>query len=274
MIIMYLCTMLKNNRIYYLVFALIILVTTSCSEYQKLVKSSNYELKFEKAVEYYENEDYYKSQSLLEELRSIYRGTDKAEKISYYQAYCSYGLGEFSLAAYLFKDFARLYPSSEHTEEVEYLAAYCYYLISPEPSIEQTYTKAAIQEFQIFLEKYPNSEKRTEANELVDKLQYKLETKAFNNAYLFFNIGDYKAAITSLKLVLTDFPDTDYREEILFTVIKSSFLLAENSVEAKKKERYKHTIDAYFTFVDNFPKSDKIKEAERFYNNSLKIIEK
>lgn len=270
---MYLCKMFKNKKIYYIVFVLILVVSTSCSEYQKLIKSSDYELKFEKAVEYYENEDYYKSQSLLEELRSIYRGTDKAEKINYYQAYCSYGLGELSLAAYLFKDFARQYPSNEHVEEVEYLAAYCYYLISPEPSLEQTYTKAAIQEMQIFIEKYPESEKRAEAQELIDKLQYKLETKAFNNAYLFFNIGDYKAAITSMKLVLSDFPDTEYREEILFTIVKSSFLLAENSVESKKKERYKNTINAYLSFIDNFPESKKQKEAERYYNNSIKFIE-
>jgi outer membrane protein assembly factor BamD len=265
--------MLKNKNSYFLILLAIGLITTSCSDYQKLIKSSDYELKYEKAVEYYENEDYYKAQSLLEELRSIYRGTDKSELITYYTAYCSYGLGELSLAAYLFKDFANQYPSSEHTEEVEYLAAYCYYLISPDPSLEQTYTKAAISELQIFIEKYPESEKRSKAEELIDKLQLKLETKAYNNAYLFFNISDYKATITSMKLVLSDFPDTKYREDILFTIVKSSYLLAENSVNKKKKERYKNTIDAYFAFVDNFPESKKIKEAEKFYNNSLKFIE-
>ncbi len=270
---MYLCTMFNFKPTYFILVLTIVLLTSSCSEYQKLVKSSDYELKFTKAVEYYENEDYYKAQSLLEELRSIYRGTDKAEKINYYTAYCSYGLGELSLAAYLFKDFARQYPSSEHAEEVEYLAAYCYYLISPEASLEQTYTNAAISELQIFIEKYPESEKRTESEELIDKLQYKLETKAYNNAYLFFNIGDYKAAITSMKIVLSDYPDTEYRENILFTIVKSSYLLAENSIESKKKERYKSTIDAYFAFVDNYPESKKIKEAEKYYNNSLKFID-
>ncbi len=270
---MYLCKMFKTKLTYFFIALAIVLLTGSCSEYQKLVKSSDYELKFEKAVKYYENEDYYKAQSLLEELRSIYRGTDKAEKISYYTAYCSYGLGELSLAAYLFKDFARQYPSSEHTEEVEYLAAYCYYLISPESSLEQAYTKAAIAELQIFIEKYPESDKRTEANELIDKLQYKLETKAYNNAYLYYNIGDFKAAITSLKLVLSDYPDTDYREDILFTIVKASYSLAENSVVSKKGERYKNTIEAYFSFVDNYPESKKIKEAERYYNNSLKFID-
>ncbi|PLX09946.1 MAG: outer membrane protein assembly factor BamD [Marinilabiliales bacterium] len=270
---MYLCKMFKNKLTYFFLSLAVVLLAASCSDYQKLLKSTDYELKFEKAVEYYEKEDYYRSQSLLEELRSIYRGTEKAEKISYYTAYCSYGLGELSLAAYLFKDFAAQYPSSEHVEEVEFLAAYCYYLISPEESLEQAYTHAAIAELQIFIEKYPESEKRTEAEELIDKLQFKLETKAFNNAYLYFNIGDYKAAITSMKLVLADFPDTKYREDILFTIVKSSYMLAENSVIAKKKERYKNTIDAYFTFVDNFPESKNLKEAEKFYNNSLKYID-
>lgn len=270
---MYLCAMFKN-KITYLLLIPIILILSSCSDYQKLLKSSDYELKYEKAIEYYEDDDYYRSQSLFDELRSIYRGTDKSEKISYYSAYCSYGLGELALSAYLFKEFAKQYPSSEHTEEVEFLAAYCYYQISPESSLEQAYTKAAIAELQLFINKYPESEKRLEAEELIDKLQYKLETKAYNNAVLFFNIGDYKAAITSMKIVLTDYPDTEYREDILFTVVKSSYLLAENSIYTKQKERYKNTIDAYYTFVDKFPESKKVKEAEKFYSNSLKFIEK
>jgi outer membrane protein assembly factor BamD len=265
--------MFKMKLKYYTFLLLIVVITSSCSDYSKLVKSTDYELKFTKAVEYYEAEEYYKAQQLLEDLRGIYKGTDKAEKIAYYNAYCSYGMGELSLAAYLFKDFARLYPSSEHTEEVEYLAAYCYYLISPETSLEQTYSVAAIAELQMFVEKYPESEKRKEAEELIDKLQLKLETKAYNNAMLYFNIMDYKAATTALKNVLKDYPDTQYREEILFTILKASFLLAENSIYEKQYERYKAAIDEYYVFVDKFPTSKKIKEAEKIFTNSLKFIE-
>ena len=265
--------MFKNKIKYSLLFIPIALLIGSCSDYQKLIKSSDYELKFTKAVEYYEKEDYYRSQALLEDLKGIYRGTDKAEKITYYNAYCSYGLGELSLAAYLFKDFARVYPSSEHTEEVEYLAAYCYYQISPDPSLEQTYTIAAIAEMQYFIDKYPTSTKRIEAEELIDKLQQKLETKAFNNAMLFFNIMDYKAAITALKNVLYDYPDTTYREDIMFTIIKASYLLAENSIYSKQKERYKATVEEYYSFVDKFPESKRIKDAEKIYSNSVKFLD-
>lgn len=265
--------MFKNKIKYCFLVVGVVVLSASCSDYQKLVKSNDYDLKFTKAVEYYESEDYFKSQSLLEDLKGPTRGTDKAEKVMYYNAYCSYGLGELSLAAYLFKEFVRLYPSSIHAEEVEYLTAYCYYLISPESSLEQDYTSAAINELQYFVEKYPNSEKREGAEELIDKLQLKLETKAYNNAMLYFTIMDYKAAVTALKNVLKDYPDTQYREDIMFTILKSSYLLAENSIFSKQFERYKSTVDEYYSFVDKFPESKKIKEAEKIFTNSLKFIE-
>jgi outer membrane protein assembly factor BamD len=265
--------MFKNKIKYCFLIVGIVFVSASCSDYQKLVKSNDYELKFTKAVEYYEAEDYFKAQALLEDLRGPTRGTEKAEKVSYYNAYCSYGLGELSLAAYLFKDFVRVYPLSEHAEEVEYLAAYCYYLISPESSLEQDYTKAAINELQYFVEKYPLSDKRLGAEELIDKLQLKLETKAYNNAMLYFTIMDYKAAVSALKNVLKDYPDTQFREDIMFTILRSSYLLAENSINSKQFERYKSTIDEYYAFVDKFPESKKIKEAEKIFTNSLKFIE-
>lgn len=270
---MYLCKMFKKRFIYYTSIVFLLIIISSCSDYQKLLKSSDYELKYAKAVEYYEAEDYYRAQSLFDDLRSVYRGTDKSEKISYYNAYCSYGLGELSLSAYLFREFAKLYPASEHVEEVEYLAAYCYYLISPETSLEQTYTIAAISELQLFVDKYPNSEKRANAEELIDKLQSKLENKAYNNAMLYYTIMDYKAAITALKNVLKDFPDTKHREDIMFTILKSSFLFAENSIYSKQHERFEATIKEYYSFVDNYPNSKKIKEAEKIFTNSLKFIE-
>jgi outer membrane protein assembly factor BamD len=239
-----------------------------------LLKSSDYELKYNKAIEYYEKEDYNRSQDLLEELRTIYKGTEKSEKIAFYFANCAYGLGEYSLAAYLLKEFARQYPSGKHKEEALFTAAYCYYLIAPGPSLEQTYTELAISDFQLFVERFPDSEKRKEAEDIIDVLQKRLETKAYNNAILYFKIGDYKAANIALKNVMIDFPDTSYREEILFTLIKANFLLAENSVHEKRNERYKNTINSYYIFIDNFPNSKKIKEAEKYYSNSLKYIER
>ena len=256
----------------------------SCNGYKKLMKSSDYEKKYEKGLMYYERgentrnrkqagKDYSRAQSIFEELRTIFRGTEKAENVAYYYAKSTFEVDEYTLASYLFKDFVRQFPLSSRKEVALFYSAYCYYLLSPEIALDQSDTEIAIQELQYYIEKYPKSDKRAEVEKYIDELQNKLEQKAFNNAMLYFTISDYKAAIVALKNVTIDFPDTKHREEILFTIVKSSFLLAENSISSKQKERYKNTIDSYYIFIDNYPNSKKIKEAEKYYNNSLKFLE-
>ena len=251
-----------------------IVVASSCNNYKKLMKSNDYEKKYEKGMMYYEKKDHARAQPIFEELRTLFRGTEKGEKVALYYANCTFELGEYTLAAYLYRDFARQFPASKDKEKATFRVAYCYYLLSPELTLDQSDTETAVSELQYFLDKYPNSELRKDAEKYIDELRKKLETKAYRNAMLYHTIGDYKAAIVALKNVMLDFPDTQYREEILFTIVKSSYLLATNSIQSKQKERYKNTIDAYHIFIDNYPNSKKIKEAENFYNNSLKGIEK
>jgi outer membrane protein assembly factor BamD len=260
-----------------IIIIVLLVFVSACNNYKKLMKSTDYEKKYEKALAYFnrgKKNDYLRAQTLFEELRTIFKATDKAEHVVYYYAMSTYNVGEFTLAGYLFKDFGRQFPMSSRREECAFLSAYCYYLLSPLTSLEQTDTETAINSLQYFVEKYPQSEKRTEAEKYIDELSDKLEQKAFDNAMLYFTIGDYKAATVALKNVTIDHPNTKHREEILFTIVKSTFLLAENSVPAKRLERYKSTIDNYYIFIDNFPHSKRIKEAEKYFNNSQKFIEK
>nr|MBK9652583.1 hypothetical protein [Bacteroidota bacterium] len=57
----------------------------------------------------------------------------------------------------------------------------------------------------------------------MDELRLKLETKAFKNARLYYQIEDYKAAIISLNNVVKDYPYSAYKEECLFYT-KSSYI--------------------------------------------------
>ncbi|MCK5822498.1 MAG: outer membrane protein assembly factor BamD [Bacteroidales bacterium] len=263
--------MLKTSR-NIAVLILSILIFSACSEYQKILKSNDYELKLEKANEYYADEDYYRAQALYEELLSVYKGTDKAEKVYYYFTFCYYNQKDYILAGYHFKNFISTYPNSEFAEECDYLSAYCYYLVSPQSDLDQTNTYKAIDALQLFINKYPDSEKIANANKLIDELLLKLETKSFSNARLYFNLGEYKSSVIALKNTLKDYPDTQYREELLFLILQSNFLLAENSVETKKNERYQTTINEYYNLIDEYPNSKNIKDAEKIYNTSIKKI--
>lgn len=255
-------------------FITITFVLSACSNYQKILKSNDYDLKMKTAVELYEKKEYGKAFPLLEELISIFRATSKAEDIYYYYAYCNYHLDDLVSAAYHFQKFSKTYPNSKRAEETAFMAALCYYKGSPVYSLDQTNTYKAINELQLYLNTYPNNARVNECNELIDKLRAKLEKKDYETGLLFFNLMDYKAANVSLRNTLKNFPNTVYKEEIMLLIVKANYNLAENSIETKKKERYKQTIDAYINFIDKFADSKKVKEAESIYSSALNKYEK
>ena len=264
--------MLKIRNHILIVFLLFI--ASSCNEYNRLLKSTDLDKKYEMAIKYYEKEDYVKAITLFEELVSVYKGTNKAESIYFYYAYTNYNLGDYDLASFHFRTFAKTYPNSAHAEECAYMSAYCKYINSPSYSLDQTDTKSAIKEFQSFINQYPNSTRLAECNELVDKLRAKLERKSYELAKQYYYIGDYKSAIFAFHNTIKDFPETKYREELEFLIVKSNYLLAENSIDSKKAERVKVTIESYFKFVDSFPKSSYLRDVESIYDDVLKMKEK
>ena len=244
----------------------------SCSSYQKLLKSDDFDAKYQKAVEYYQDKDFFRASSLFQQVQNVYRGSEKAEKVDYYYAYCTYYQGDILMAAYYFDRFNKTYPLSQHSEECEFMAAYCLFEYSPSASLDQTYTNKAIDHFQLFLTHYPNSEKKDSVNHLIQHLSDKLQTKEYNDSKLYFKLGNYNSAVVALNNVLHDYPDTKNREEILFLILKSHFLYAENSVQKKKRERYQATIESYFTLIDQFPKTKYLKEAQRIYKQSSNFV--
>jgi len=150
----------------------------------------------------------------------------------------------------------------------------CYYHNSPPYSLDQSDTETAINELQRFVNQYPQSEHVADCNAKLDELRGKLQYKSYENAMLYYKMANYKSAIVAFNSHIKDFPDTEHNEELAFLIIKSYYLLAINSVESKKQERFKAAIDNYVKFVERFPKSLYIREAEKIYMESAKHLEK
>lgn len=245
-----------------------------CSDYNQILKSKDYSLKYTRAVEYYENGDCTKALPLLEELLSLYRLTAKGEDVYYYYAKTNFCLGEFFVANYYFRSFVKTYPGSPRAEECAFMAAMCNIKNSPEWSLEQSETVNAIESLQLFMNRYPESSKRDTCESLIGSLRGKLERKAFEGARMYYKIENYKAASISFKNVLKDYPDTDFKEELLYLIVKSDFLLANNSIDKKKDDRYRESIESYLKFADAFPESTRLKEVEVYYNRALAALGK
>ena len=251
-----------------------LLLLAACDPYPKMVRKASIEMKYQYAIEAYEKKEYARALPILEELITIYRGTANAEKVLYYYAYCNYNTGDHILAAYHFKSFAKTYPSSPKVEECTYMSAYCYYLNSPVYSLDQADTRLAIKELQSFINTYPKSTRLEEANSIMSKLRFKLELKASEIAKQYFNTSNYKAAIVALNNFTKDYPDSKFVEECNFLLVKSHYLLTVNSIEVKKPERIKSTLESYNKFVDKFPQSTYLKDAQAIYEQALRLKDK
>lgn len=248
-------------------FALFTFILGGCSEYQKLLKSSDNDLKYKKAVEYYNGEEYVKASTLFEELLPIYRGTSKAETISYYISYCSYGQGDYISAGYFFRNFLKTFPDSPYSEECLYMSAYCYYLESPKPRLDQTATTNALDAFQLYINRYPNSTRIPKCNDYIDEMQDKLVLKSYLSAKNYYDREHYPSAIIALQNSIKDYPGSSYREDLMFMLLESKFELADKSIAEKQRERFNQAKEEYYSFVDEFPESKFKKRAEKIIEN-------
>ncbi|MDC0204413.1 outer membrane protein assembly factor BamD [Flavobacteriales bacterium] len=258
----------------YLSILLFAFMFFSCGEYQKVLKSDDFNYKYSKAVSYYEDADFNRALPLFSELTTIMMGTSKMEEVNYYYAYCHYSTGEHLMAAYLFKNYAINYPNSKHAQECSYMGAYCYYLESPNYSLDATNNYKAIKALQAFINKYPDSYRVKECNTLIDELRAKLSKKAFEIAKQYYTTENYKSAIIALDNVLIDFPSFNKREEVHYLIVQASFLLAINSISTKMEERLIATLDAFAQFKDNYNESKYLKELEATHKKTNQSLEK
>ncbi len=256
----------------HLIIGILTFTLFSCSGYEKVLKSTDYVMKYKKAFEYYNKEEYTRAGNVFDQIVNVYRGTNKSDTVGYFQAMSYYKQKDYIVSGYYFKNFFETFPYSPFAEETEYLSAYCFYLNSPVPTLDQENTNMSIEAFKSFMNKYPGSKYVLKSKDCVAELQDKLVEKSKLSAVLYYNLGLYKSSIIALKNSLTEYPNTKYREELLWLVLDSNYELARNSVESKKRDRFQATLDEYYSFVAEFPVSKYKKKAENIYEASGKMI--
>ena len=245
-----------------IILLLLIINLFSCNSYQKVLKSNDMDKKYDYAVNLFENEDYFKSLPLFDELATSFKGTEKGENCIFYLAYCNFYLKEYALAGFYFKNYINYFPESEDVEECLYMESICSYKDSPRLSLDQENTIVALNKLRNFINSYPNSVRVAEVNKRIKELEDKIESKDYENAKLYYDMEDYRSSIVSLDNFIKKYPGSHFTEDIYFMIIKSNFKLAEMSIVSKKPERYNSTIIVAKIFISNFPESLHINEVK------------
>jgi outer membrane protein assembly factor BamD len=256
---------------------ILVLLISSCSEYQKALKSEDIAVKFVAASKMYEAKKYSKAIRLFDQIAPAYKGKPQAERMFYLYAQSLYKTEQYYLAGYQFESFVSSYPKSEKVEESAFLGAKCFSELSPVYSLDQTDTYKAIDKLQNFIDTYSESVNLSEANNLVKKLREKLEKKAYENAKIYYNIANYKAAMVAFDNFMINFPGTPYKEKALYFKFDSAYNLAINSVNFKMEERLIQAKAAYTGFVKYYNNSEYKPKADEMLariENDLKQFSK
>lgn len=252
---------MRMNRLMVLLGSVCLLLLSACkSEFERVRMSGDPELLYKKANDYYTAGEHQKAQALFELLQPAVRGTPRAEEVYFKYAYTYYQLNQFILASYYFKNFSQTYTNSPQREEADFMSAYSNYQLSPIFRLDQTYTTKAIDELQTFVNTYQRSNRVEECNKLIDELRAKLEKKAFEEGKLYFDLRMFQSATHVFENLLKDFPETKNVEEVRYMIVRSAFLLAENSVVDKQEERYQEVLTRATAFVARHPKSQYTRE--------------
>ena len=248
-------------------------VLASCNDFSRMVKSTDNEMKYEVAMDYYERGDYNHALQLFDLLQAAYRNTPRGENITYRTAECYYKQRDYEIASYYYNKFYTTYPFSKDAERAAFMNAYCSYFLSPESGLDQTNTHLAIKQLRNFVERFPQSDSLARVNQLIENLNEKLEEKDYNMCRLFYRMENYSAAITSFENMLKNHPNTKHREEILYDMAKTYYEYAENSIPEKQRERYESCVEQCNTLTYLYPNSPYVSDVQDIAAKARKKLE-
>lgn len=259
----------------------------SCAKWTALQNTRDYEYKYEAAKSLYAEGKYGQASMYFAEVLAIMKGTANAEESLYLAGMSNFRNKDYDAASQYFKKYYQVYPKGLYVEYARYYCGLSLYNMTPDPRLDQQSTFEAIKEFQEFLDYYPYTSIKESTQEMIYALQDKLVEKEYLSAKLYYDLGtytmncayggsNYEACVVTAQNALRDFPfaKPERREELSIMVLRAKYLLAEQSIDIKRVLRYRDCIDEYYSFVNDFPESRYVKEAEKIMNKSTDYVTK
>ena len=263
------------------------LLLSSCSEYSNVLKSNDYEYKYEAAKALYAEGHYRQASELFSLLLIPLKGTSYGEESLYMLGESNMKARDYEAAVMYFKKYYQLYPKGSYMEMSRFNSAYALYKQMPDIRLDQTSTMEAIKEFQDFLDYCPETTLKEQAHAIIYEMQDKLVEKEYLSAKLYYDLGtytlnsifggnNYEACVVTAQNALKDYPyaSAKLREDLSILVLRAKYHLARQSVEEKRMERFRDAIDEYYAFQSDFPESQYMKEAQSIFTNSERVVTK
>lgn len=260
-------------------------IFSSCAqEFNQVYKTTDNSYKYEYAKSCFAEGKYTRAITLLQDLVTTLKGSEKGQESLYMLAMAQYCDRDYESASQTFKKYYTSYPKGTYAENSDFYVGQSLYKSTPEPRLDQSLTNNAISAFQDFIDVYPDAVLKPVAMQRLFELQDKLVKKEYYSAKLYYDLGsyfgncnnndggnNYKACIVTAQNALKDYPYTSMREDFSLLVMRSKFELAEQSIDEKRLERYQDAEDECYGFLNEFPDSKEKATAEKYITKCKEI---
>jgi len=163
------------------------------------------------------------------------------------------GTENLLLAANEFREFQTFYPTHQRADYAQLQLARSYTRQMLAPERDQSATRDAIKEIEVFLQRYPNSALMSDARQIEREAKDRLSTAGYRVGYFYFRQRWYPGAIDRFREVLSNDPEFTRRDAVYY-------YLAEALYRTDKKAE---ALPYYERLLREFEQSEFLLEAQK-----------
>lgn len=168
----------------------------------------------------------------------IVGGSDpRVEQARYNVAQAHFNRGEYVTAASSFARLATDLGRADAAAGARFMACRSYQELSPDPQLDQEYTRAAIDHCQSLLDIFPGSDFQAQAETIVEEMWSKLAAKVYETAEWYRGRRAYDSAILYYEDVVTSYPQTEWAPRALGRLVEVYGVLEWEEEATEVRER-------------------------------------
>jgi outer membrane assembly lipoprotein YfiO len=169
-------------------------------------------------------------------------------------------LGENSSASYVYaqneyREFLAFYPTNPRADYAQMQLGMVHFNQMLSPQRDQTETREAIKEFQVFVERYPNSKLITQVKQRLREAKDRLSDADLQVANFYLSIRAYGGAEPRYRHILETDPEFSRRDSVYFHLAET--------LEKFGPNRFAEALPYYERLVKEFEQSEYLEEARR-----------
>ena len=206
---------------------------------------------FNKALKFFEKGKYSRARDEFNYIIMTDPGSKLANESQYYKGESLFQMKEYDEAWVTFDRYVRFSNNITQIEKSRYRICECAIYSSNSYQRDQKQTKRALDQLQMFLEDFPQSIWKHDAEQSITELRIKLAEKDYEVGRLYLKLEEYESALIYFRSVLNHYYDIDFADDARIGII-FTHILNENRQGAKS---YLHAEKSKFL------KSEKYSEA-------------